>query len=139
MWFRRKPDPDAGRIAIGNFSLNATLAGSSGRSVQMAGYIYSDDDIDTLNARLDLYEAVVERQRIKAEIPELEAKREQMLKGLDQAREVLADMHEKQKNGGQLSSQERMNMKNLGVNIDKMADEIDRGTAAIEEAKRKAA
>lgn len=143
-FFKRKPaeiPPTAipERIAIGNFSLSATLAGSSGRSVQMAGYIYSDDDEKALNARLDLYNRVVERQRIQSEIPELIAKREQMVKGIEQARDILGELTTKQDTAGGLSSHERMNLKNLSVNIQKMTEEIDKGDEAIAEAKRKAA
>lgn len=127
------------RIAIGNFNLTAQLAGSSGKSVQMAGYIYSDDDEAALNQRLDLYQRVIERQRLQAEIPELEAKREQMEKGMMQAQEVLNDLEARQKSGAQLSSQERMNMTNMRTNIAKVREEIDKGAEAIQEAKRKAA
>lgn len=126
------------RIAIGNFNLSAQLAGSSGKSMTVAGYIYSDDDEAALNARLDLYQNVIERQRIRSEIPELEAKREQMLKGMEQARDILTDLEKRQQNGERLSSQERMNIQNMSVNIAKVKDEIDKGEIAIREAKLKA-
>lgn len=142
--FNRKSRIDAAftsgeRIAIGNFSMSATLAGSSGQSIQMAGYIYSDDDEVALNARLDLYSRVVERKRIQSEIPELIAKREQMVKGIEQARDILGELTTKQDTTGGLSSQEKMNLKNLSVNIQKMTEEIDKGDEAIAEAQRKAA
>lgn len=135
--FKREAHPD-GRIAIGNFNVQASLAGSSGRSIQMAGYIYSDDDRDALNARLDLYQEVIERQRLRSEIPELEAKREQMLKGIEQARRVLTELEAKQQKGEQMSSQERMNIGNMRQSIKGMLEEVDKGTEAIAEAKRKA-
>lgn len=137
-WRAAAPVVPPERIAVGNFALQAQLAGSSGQSMNVAGYIYSDDDERTLNARLDLYQAVIGRQRSRSEIPELEAKREQMVKGLGQAREVLAEMEGRQLEGKSLSSQERMNMKNLAVNVAKMTEEIDKGGEAIVEAKRKA-
>lgn len=126
------------RVALGNFSINAQMAGSSGKSMQVAGYIYSDDNEDTLNARLDLYGRVIERQRIRSEIPELEAKREQMVKGMEQAREIMADLEKRQQGGESLSSQDRLNLRNMGVNIAKVKDEIDKGDEAIKEAKLKA-
>lgn len=137
-WFRRARPAPAERIAIGNFNISAQLAGSSGRSMTVAGYVYSDDDKDALNARLDMYQEVIERQRLRSEIPELEAKRDQMFKGMMQAREVLDEMEKRARDGGTLSSQERMNMKNMAVNIAKVKEEIDKGEEAIIEAKLKA-
>lgn len=131
-------DEKEARVALGNFNLTAQLAGGSGKTMTVAGYIYSDDDEAALNARLDLYQRVIDRQRTIAEIPELEAKREQMVKGMMQAREILTDLENRQKNGEKLSSQERMNLQNMSVNIQKVTEEIDKGEVAIREAKLKA-
>src|SRR4029077_82829 len=108
------------------------------RSVQVAGYIYSDDDQTALDARLDLYQTVIERQRIRCEIPELEAAREQRVMGLEQAREVLAELEMRQKNGDKLSSNEQLTIRNMRTNIGKAVEEIDKGAVAIAEAKRRA-
>lgn len=125
-------------VAIGNFNLTAQLAGGSGKSMTIAGYLYLDDNESEINARLDLYQRVIDRQRTIAEIPELEAKREQMVKGMTQARDIMTDLETRQKNGEKLSSQERMNLQNMGVNIAKVKEEIDKGEVAIREAKLKA-
>lgn len=121
----------------GNFNLTAQLAGSSGRTIAIAGYIYDGESKESLNDRLDILQEIIERQRSRAEIPELEAKREQMVKGLAQARDVLAELEEKQKSGS-ISSQERMNLRNIRTNIEKVSEEIDKGSEAIAEAKKKA-
>jgi len=121
---------------IGNFTVSQQL-GSSGRSVQFAGYFYQGESEESLRDRLDVVRSIVEREKTFAEIPELEAKREQMVKGLQQAREVLAGFEERRKAGEQLSSQERMNMRNLQQSIEKVNEEIDRGTEAIQEARKK--
>ena len=140
-WPFKKPIPPAapqadGRIALGNFNLTAQLPNQ--RSITVAGYVYSDDDKGALDARMDLYQTVIERQRIRCEIPELEAAREQRVKGLEQAREILADLEDRQKNGERLSSQEQMNIRNMRTNIGKAVEDLDKGAAAIAEAKRKA-
>ncbi len=122
----------------GNFNLTAQLAGSSGRSIAIAGYIYDGESYESLTGRLDVLNDLIDRERARSEIPELEAKREQMVRGMAQAREVLAEMEGKQKRGESLSSQERTNMKNLAVNIAKMNEEIGKGAEAIVEAKKKA-
>lgn len=137
-WPFKKDAADDGRIALGNFSLTAQLAGSSGRSMQIAGYIYSDDDKDALNARLDMYQEVIERQRIRSEIPELEAKREQMIKSISQATDVLDELKTKRDAGTSLTSQERMQITNMSQSIAKMNEEVDKGTEAIKEARLKA-
>ena len=139
--FWRKPgapeNPALGPIT-GNFTLTAQLAGSSGRSVSVAGYIYDAESAESLNARMDVIQEVIERQRTRCEIPELEAKREQMVKGLEQARDVLAEMEQRRKNGERLTSNELLSVQNMRVNIKKVSDEIDKGAVAIAEAKKKA-
>ena len=134
--FKRPVVPEDSRIALGNFNLGAQLPNQ--RNITVAGYIYSDDDKAALDQRLDLYQECIERQRLRCEIPELEAKREQMVKGMEQAREVLADLETRQQNGEKLTSQDQMTIKNMRVNIGKVREEIDKGTAAIVEARRKA-
>mgnify|MGYP001617755689 CR=1 FL=1 len=137
-WPKKKEVPanPAQAPITGQFVLNAQLAGNSGRSMSITGYIYDGESLESLNGRLDMLQEVIERQRTRAEIPELEAKREQMIKGMHQARDVLADLEDRAKTG-QLSSQERMNLKNMKVNIAKVNEEIDKGTEAIQEAKKR--
>ncbi len=139
MFGKKKPGTvnPAQQAITGNFNLTAQLAGQSGRTMAIAGYIYDGESKESLNDRIDLLQEIIERQRSRAEIPELEAKREQMIKGLLQARDVLAELEEKQQSGN-ISSQERMNLKNMRVNIGKVSEEIDKGTEAIAEAKKKA-
>ena len=133
----QQPDNPAQRAITGNFNLTAQLAGASGRSIAIAGYIYDGESKESLEARLDILQEVIERQRLRCEIPELEAKREQMIKGLSQAREIMAELEEKQKRGD-LSSQERLNLRNMRTNIGKVNEEIQKGEEAIAEAKKKA-
>jgi hypothetical protein len=140
-WLRRWLGvvPPAQDSIIGNFNLTSQLAGGSGRSIQFAGYVYKDETQEQLQYRLDVIRSVIDRERTISEIPELEAKREQMIKGMEQAREILTELETRQQNGGQLSSQERLNVRNMRTNIQKVSEEIEKGTRAIEEAKRKVA
>ena len=139
MWpFKKAPAvAAAGEVAVGNFTLTAQLAGASGRTMNVAGYIYLGDDEKALNERLDMYQKVIERQRIRCEIPELEARREQHVQALKNAKDVISELEEKQRNG-HLTSQEKMNLQNHKTAIKRMNEEIDKGAAAIQEAKRKA-
>lgn len=133
---RKAQNPATGAIT-GQFVLTAALAGSSGRSMNITGYIYDGESIQSLNERLDALQEVIERQRTRAEIPELEAKREQLIKGVGNARDVLVALEEKQRTGG-LSTSERQQIGNMRVSISKMLEEIDKGEAAITEAKQRA-
>lgn len=139
-WFRTTPPPPtpSAQAITGNFSLQAQLAGQSGRSMSVSGYIYDGESKESLDARLDLLQEVIERQRTRSEIPELEAKREQMIKGLEQAREIMAELETKKNSGTGLSSQERMQLQNMRTNISKVSEEVVKGTKAIAEAKQKA-
>ena len=120
----------------GNFNLSQTL-GSSGRTLQMAGYLYYGEDRESIEERLRMISDIMDKEKARSEIPELEAKREQMIRGLGQARDVLAELEEKNK-FDKLSSNERMQLQNMRVNIGKVSEEIDKGTEAIAEAKKRA-
>lgn len=137
-WPFKKPvvPKEEGRLAVGNFTLAAQLPNQ--RNIQVAGYMYFGDTRSEIDARLDLYQECIERQRIRCEIPELEAAREQRVKGLEQARAVMAELEARQKGGEKLNSQEQLTLRNMGVNIQKAVEDIDKGADAIQEAKRKA-
>lgn len=138
MFGRKKAANPAAQAITGQIVLSATLGSQSGRTMQVSFYAYDGESRESLEARTDLFQEIIERQLVRSEIPVLEATREQRLKGLEQAREVLAELEERQKNGQQLSSQERLNLKNMRVNIAKAQADIDKGTEAIREAKLKA-
>ena len=137
-WFRRAPATPAANAITGQFGLNAQLAGSSGRAINFTGYIYDGESKESLEQRIDILQEVIERQRVRSEIPELEAKREQMIKGMEQEREVLAELETRQSRGESLSSQERLNLRNMRTSIARVNQEIKKGEAAIAEAKLKA-
>lgn len=123
-------------VIIGNFALAAQLP--NGRSINVSGYLYEGEGLASVNDRLDLCQEAIERQRHRCEIPELEGKREQMVKALEQVRESLAEMEARQKGGRKLNSQELLNLRNAGVNIQRLDEEIKKGDAAIAAAKQKA-
>lgn len=136
-WMRRGQPNPATNAVTGNFNLTATL-GASGRTMQMAGYIYDGESQESVEGRVAILRSIMEKEKILAEIPEIEAKREQMIRGMEQAREILTDLEDRAKRGEHLSSQERLNIGNMRTNIKKVKEEIDRGTDAIAEHKKKA-
>lgn len=123
-------------VQTGQFQITAELPNRRGIGCHVS--VLQGETLEDINRKIDLAQEVIERQRLRCEIPELEAKRDQMLKSVEQARDVLTELEEKQKAGQSLSSQEKMNIGNMRQNIKKMLDEIDKGTLAIAEAKRKA-
>ena len=131
MWpFRKSAFP----VQVGTFQLSAELANKRGIGCSIS--ILAGEDTASINAKLDLAQAAIERQRTRCEIPELEAARDQRMLGLEQARQVMAELEKKQQDGGRLSSQEQLTLRNLGVNIEKAVEDIEKGAKAIVEAKR---
>lgn len=132
----KQPLSPSGQNILGTFTLAAQLPNQ--RTIQVMGYVFETESLESLNDRLDMFQESIERQRSRCEIPELEAKREQMIRGMEQIKEVLAELNDKQKSSGQLSSNERLALRNHQLNIKKLSEDIDKGAEAIAEAKRKA-
>lgn len=124
-------------VVAGHFQLSAELANKRGIGCQVS--VLEGEDEDSVNARIDLAQRVIERQRARCEVPELEAALDQRIKALEQFREVLAELERRQREEERLSSQELQTLNNLRVNIRKGLEDLDKGRAAIEDAKRRAA
>lgn len=131
----KKQEPGGDVKVIGNFNLTAQLP--NGRGIQVAGYIYDGEGLASVNDRMDMLQEAIERQRARCEIPELEAKREQCIKALEQLRDVLGTLEDKKTRFGKLSSQETLTYNNHSTNIRNLDEQIKKGDEAIMEAKRK--
>ena len=130
-----KDENPAALAVTGNFQLNATMP--NGKQFSISGYIFDKESVDSLNDRVDKLHDVLDRQRTRAEIPELEAKRDQMARALGNMRDVLLGLKAKQDTGAKLTSQEKLTLQNMEVSIKKQAESIEEGTAAIAEARQK--
>lgn len=122
------------RTAIGNFQFEAQLP--NGKRLILTGYTFDDETGEDLNARLDLAAAVIDRQRFRAEIPELEARLDQHKVALTQHKDHLADLEQKAI-GRKLTEQQRLTVENVSRSIKQIANEIVKGEQAIVEAKVK--
>ncbi len=131
----KKPLDTGSKPIIVNFNLVAELPNK--RSIAVAGYFYEGESVASINERLDLCQEAIERQRLRCEIPELEAAREQRITAMRQMKEVMDELAEKQRSG-KISSQDRMTLKNMQVNLKKVSEDIEKGEVAIADAKRKA-
>ena len=130
-----EPENPATRAVMGNFSIGAQMA--NGKSFSVSGYLFDKESEESLNARLDILHDVTDRQRLRSEIPELEAKRDQMIKQLDQIKEHMLAIEKKKATGKPLPTQERVALENINVNLEKLQKDIDKGAVAIAEAKAK--
>jgi len=123
-----------GVLTTGNFTIQATMP--NGKSIIMSGYIYSHNTSEEISKQIDIYHDVVDRQRTKAEIPELQAKLEQKIRNLHQLKDSMTNLKSKKLNGGKLSSAENKMIADLATNVVVIEKDIDDGRDAIEAAKK---
>lgn len=119
---------DEGRVA-GSFTFNAQMP--NGKTLAVSGYILAGDGEDEANQRLDMIARLVERQRLIAEIPELEKKLESMEQALKQTDEIIASLGA---DGQKLSSQQKQQLNTHTVNRKNILEHIERGKQAIADA-----
>ena len=122
-------DNDGGRVA-GSYTLTAQLP--NGKQLTLSGYILADDGVDDLNKRLDVAAQVVERQRLAAEVPELEAKLAQREDQLRQMTTIIEELSAKEK----LNSREGETLRTMRTNLKLVTDDIEKGKAAVAQAKK---
>jgi hypothetical protein len=122
-------DNDGGRVA-GSFTFQCQMP--NGKSLSFSGYVLAGQTPKELNQHLDIAAAVVERQRLAAEIPTLETKLEQTEKAKRQFEAIIEELAGKDR----LTSQEKQQLNTMRVNIKSLDDEIRLGEIAIAEARR---
>lgn len=126
--------PKSERTLSGNFEL--TLILSDKRQCRMTGYVYSDDTKDQINARIDLYQDVMDRQFIRADLVNKEAQVQSIIVGLDQMAEHMRALAEKKDNGKPLSTVEKDKAKQFDVTVKQMVRQRESLQAAIAEGRR---
>jgi hypothetical protein len=122
-------DNDSGRVA-GSFTFQCQMP--NGKSLSFSGYVLAGQTQAEINQHLDVASAVVERQRLAAEIPTLQTKLEQTEKAKEQVAAIVADLTNREK----LTSSEKQQLNTMRVNLKSLDDEIQRGEIAIGEARR---
>ena len=129
---------DESQVAVtGNFTFTANLP--NGKNFSVSGYLYSGESMESINDRVDILHDVVDRQRTRAEIPELEAKRDQIVTAMGQMKDVLASLDVKQNiEGKKLTSQEKLTIENMQRSMVKAQEDVEKGEKAIKDAKLKA-
>ena len=122
-------------MVLGNFTIQAQAP--MGKTFTVSGYIYAGQGKEEVNQQIDLLHDVIDRQRLKAELPELEARLEQRMQALTDIKEHFLKLEEQKRAGTKMSTAVRTNYENAQVTMKKLADEIQKGIDAIANAKEK--
>ena len=122
-------------MTTGNFTIQAQMP--MGKTITVSGYIYSKNTADEISKQVDMLHDVVDRQRLRSEIPELEAKLEQRYATLSQMRDILESLKAKQDGGVKLSSSEKKQIGDMDIAIRRTNDDIEKGQQAVKDAKAK--
>lgn len=125
----------ANQAITGNFVIQGTMP--NGKSMNVSGYLYDGESIDSANERIGLFHDMLDHQRTRAEIPELEVKLEGTMRRLEEIRMHYAVMLGKKDRGEKLTSQEKQALDVMDVNVDKHLADIVKGQQAIADAKAK--
>ena len=125
--------PLHGVAVTGNFTIQATLP--QGKQVTFSGYLYEGESIESVNQRVDLLHDAIDRQRTRAEIPELEVILESSIRRLDEIKQHYAVILDKKQKSGKVSTQEKQALDVMDINVQKHIDDIAKGREKIAAAK----
>ena len=117
----------AQRAVMGNFNLEAALP--NGKKFSVSGYLFDGESYESLNARIDLLHDVVDRQRTRAEIPELEMRYKQKVQQLTDYKDHMTGLSAQKDKGKPLSSTQKEALGNMSINIEKLMADIADGAA----------
>lgn len=140
-----------GDLTTGNFTIQASLP--QGKSITMSGYVFAKNTQEEISKQIDTFHDVIDRQRARAEIPELEARldvkfaelrnHKDHVESIIKARQKILD---ETANGVRLSSVKKKAVDdnqsvidNMMTSIAKLEKDIDKGLDAIKTAKEKVA
>lgn len=124
----------AAQAVTGNFQFDVQMP--DGKALHLSGYVYDGESVESLNQRLDLMAGVADRQRARAEVPELEKQLVALNDRLRDYREHLNALVVKQQRAPKtLSGQEKQALDQMDLNIKKLTDDIETGRMRIEEVK----
>ena len=127
----------AGNAVTGNFTLSATLP--QGKSISFSGYLYDGESIESVSQRVDLLHDALDRQRTRAEIPELELVLENCVKRLEEIKAHYGVLLQKKDSNGKLSTQEKQALDVMDINVKKHTEDIEVGRRKIATAQAKIA
>lgn len=132
------PAADASKKLLSHsYSIAYTLGNE--RTMQVNGSFFVDDDVPTMNKRLDDIIQVMDRQRAKFEVEALCAALEQMHNNLSRATDSLERLNAEVTEKGRSTTQLDAQIANTKADILRIQLDIVKGEKAIEEMRKKAA
>lgn len=117
---------------LGNFSI--TLPAPNGAQLSISGYVYADESKESLDSRMDLCRESLLRQQRVLEVPVLKEKRHMLEKMLKDVMDAYADLLERKKKGGKLSSQDVAALQSRPEQIKQIEKELETANLKIAEA-----
>jgi hypothetical protein len=132
--------PTQANAVVGSFNFSAQLP--NGKSLTFSGYVLAGESMDEIDRKLDIAAKAVDRQRMIAEIPELEMKLQQLQEGRQQSMDIIASATSelgKLDNKGpgyrNKAAQHELQINNHRVTIAKYDREIARGSEVLANAR----
>jgi hypothetical protein len=118
------------RAVVGTFQCQMQL--TTARTLNITGHVYSDDTVEDLNRRIDMYQDAVDRQFVRCDIVNKEAQKKAQFGAIEQFRDQLDGLKARQDGAGQkgmkLSSQEKLALQNgeqTIINAQKQIEKLD--------------
>jgi len=112
---------------------------SDRRGVKMTFYLYSDDTKEEVNKRMDEAQDVLDRQLIRIDLVNKEAQIASHTENLKALKKGYEGLVSEQQKGRKMTSQQKLQMENFGLQELQIVDTIASLRAAIDEGKRKLA
>ena len=123
------------RSLAGNFELTIVLTDK--RQLRMTGYVYSDDDAVSINARLDQFQDVLDRQAVRVDIVTKEAEiaqNDRAIEALVQHNDALMNL---QKGAAKLTATQKQQLAQFEQSVRFHVQQKESKAAAIAAAKQK--
>lgn len=124
-----------GALVTGNFTITATLP--NGKTMNVSGYLYEGESVESINNRVSLFDDVVDFQRTRSEITELEVKLKQSISRLKDIQMHYSVILAKKERGEKLNAQEKGALDVMDINVKKHYEDIEEGKASVLAAKTK--
>ncbi len=134
---------DEARDKIVGYSYGINFDLGNNRGIQVNGSLLMEDDVPTMNGKIDRIMQVLERQRARAEMPTLEAELAQRRRARQQILEQItaheAKLHAAGRSKTLVPKQDIANLEHLRVNLVKVDLDIEEANEAIAARKKQAA
>jgi hypothetical protein len=130
------------RVIVGNVDAMLTQGDKAGicqRSFKLTGYLYSDDTAAEVHARVDAFQAVIDRQLLKLDIARKEDEKRQWLLSIENAKSAFNELLKRRDAGKKMSSMEKQNIDHHDTNVQTALTGIAKLDADIAELKAKVA